>query len=76
MYALLSASNDVVGLYETREHAEEQIASLGLLGVRIEPVSFQHEPGRLKLQVKWTLEKFEGDEQTPEKLLETINGEF
>ena len=74
MLALLK-DGQVVGLYATAEHAHEQNEMLKVGGT-VEPATFGNDPGRLKLKVNWKLEKFAGDTQSPENLLETIEGEF
>jgi hypothetical protein len=70
MFAVIS-NGLVLGIYETREHAEEQQSTLGLGGV-IQEIEVP-KTGR---RGHWKLEKFNGDVQSPETLVETLEGDF
>lgn len=62
----------LMALYATEDEAKPHV----LEGDELKPAGFGNvDPGVLKLQVKFTLEKFEGDVQSPETLIETIEGE-
>ena len=70
MIAILRGGQ-VVALCSTEGEAKEQAEP----GDTLEPATFGNDPGRLRLRIDYTLEKFEGDIQSPETLLETIVGE-
>lgn len=74
MFALL-IKGSLVGLFETDGAARSLAEQLGLKDFEIKPASFAKEEGKVQVQIKWTLEKFEGDEQSPETLIETLQGD-
>ncbi len=70
MFAIVR-NGALVGMDPSEEGARAQAQP----GDEIKPATFGDEPGRLKLQVHYKLEKFVGDVQSPETLIETIEGE-
>lgn len=74
MVALL-VNGSLVGVFDTDQNANSVAAQLGLIDFEIKPASFGSEAGKVRLDIKWRLEKFEGDVQSPETLIETIEGE-
>lgn len=74
MYALL-LKGVLFGVFTEEQHARDVIDNLGLQGAEVKPATFGEEAGKVKLHITWKLEKFAGDEQSPETLLETMEGE-
>lgn len=74
MYALLDKSKKLIGVSADKAELEALKAQLKIDG-DVLPATFGDDPGKVKLNVTWKLEKFDGDEQSPETLVETIEGE-
>ena len=73
MLAFVGPNGQILAVYDTPEHAEQQISALGLQGLLV-PVQDGADPLKLKVKVAYKLEKFAGDVQSPDTLIETIEG--